>query len=141
MIERDPTSWSAATWLLAVGMAIIGGLVNWWTRVRNGSARALNIIELIGEIVTSGFVGVLVFMLLDALDQPLGVCAAASGVGGHMATRLLFLAERHIEAWLSTMVTSHDHTKSTQRNHAAGHSQQSASASSTPQRGDGHMGH
>lgn len=107
MIERDPTTWSLATWALALGMAVIGGLVNWWTRVKNGHARAMNIIELIGEIVTSGFVGVVAFMLLDALDQPIGICSAASGVGGHMATRLLFLAERNLEAWLKRIVDYH----------------------------------
>ena len=107
MIERDPTTWSLATWTLALGMAIIGGLVNWWTRVKSGSARALNIIELIGEIVTSGFVGLAVFMLLDAMEQPMGVCAAASGIGGHMATRLLFLAERNLERWLQRFVEYH----------------------------------
>ena len=42
--------------------------------------------------------GLGVFMLLAALDQPVGTCAAASGVGGHMATRLLFTIERAVEA-------------------------------------------
>lgn len=104
MIERDPTTWTLATWALASGMAVLGGLVNWWTRVKRGHARAMNFVELIGEIVTSGFVGVVAFMLLDALDQPIGMCSAASGISGHMATRILFLAERNLEAWLNKWV-------------------------------------
>lgn len=107
MIERDPTAWSLATWVLALSMAVIGGLVNWWTRVKQGHARAVNIVELIGEIVTSGFVGVAVFMLLDAMEQPMGICAAASGVGGHMATRLLFVIERNLESWLRRFAAYH----------------------------------
>lgn len=100
MPEKDPTTWSAATWLLALGMAFGGGAVNWYAKVKRGHTRAFNIIELIGEIFTSGFVGLGVFMLLAALDQPVGICAAASGVGGHMATRLLFAIERAVEARL-----------------------------------------
>jgi len=105
MIEKDPTAWSAATWLLALGMAIGGGAVNWYAKVKQGHTRAFNVVELIGEIFTSGFVGLGVFMLLAAIDQPMGVCAAAAGVGGHMATRLLFAVERAIERRLLSTPT------------------------------------
>lgn len=103
MPEKDPTTWGLATWLLALGMAFGGGAVNWYAKVKRGHTRAFNIIELIGEIFTSGFVGLGVFMLLAAMDQPAGVCAAAAGVGGHMATRLLFAIERAVEARLDAV--------------------------------------
>jgi hypothetical protein len=103
MPEKDPTTWSAATWILALGMAFGGGLVNWYAKVKRGHTRAFNIIELVGEIFTSGFVGLGFFMLMAAMDQPVGICAAASGVGGHMATRLLFAIERAIEARLDSL--------------------------------------
>jgi len=103
MPEKDPTNWGLATWLLALGMAFGGGFVNWYARVKRGKTRAFNIIELIGEVFTSGFVGLGVFMFLAAYDQPLGVCAAAAGVGGHMATRLLFAVERALESRLDAM--------------------------------------
>ena len=97
MIEKDPTNWAAATWILALTMAMGGGAINWYARVKRGHVRAFNVIELIGEIFTSGLVGLGVFMALDAWNQPLGLCAAAAGVSGHMATRLLFAIERAIE--------------------------------------------
>lgn len=103
MPEKDPTTWTAATWLLALGMAFGGGAVNWYAKVRRGHTRAFNIIELIGEIFTSGFVGLGVFMLLAAMEQPAGICAAAAGVGGHMATRLLIAIERAVEAKLDAV--------------------------------------
>lgn len=99
---KDPTTWSLATWALALGMSVIGGFVNWRSKVKSGHTRVFNVVELIGEICASGFVGVAVFMILSSYDQPLGVCAAAAGVGGHMGTRLLFL----IEQALSKRVTS-----------------------------------
>ena len=100
MPDKDPTTWSSATWALAFGMAFGGGIVNWYAKVKRGHARAFNIIELLGEVFTSGFVGLGVFMLLAAWDQPVGVCAAAAGIGGHMATRLLFALERILESKL-----------------------------------------
>jgi hypothetical protein len=48
-------------------------------------------------MVTSGFVGIGVFMALDGFGQPASLCAAGAGIGGHMAARLLFIVERIIE--------------------------------------------
>lgn len=97
MPEKDPTTWTAGTWALGFVMAMSGGLVNWYARIKRGHTRAFNVIELVGEIFTSGFVGMGVFMFLTSIDQPIGLCAAAAGVGGHMATRLLFAVEKFIE--------------------------------------------
>lgn len=99
---KDPTTWSLATWALAMGMAFAGGFVNWYSRVKRGHARAFNLVELVGEICTSGLVGVGAFMILSSYDQPLGVCAAAAGIGGHMGTRLLFLVEQIFERRLKS---------------------------------------
>jgi hypothetical protein len=97
MPEKDPTSWHLATWLLALAMAMGGGMVNWYAKVRHAHTRSFNLLELIGEMVTSGFVGIGVFMALDGFGQPASLCAAGAGIGGHMAARLLFIVERVIE--------------------------------------------
>ena len=97
MPDKDPTAWTLATWILACSMAFGSGAVNWWARVKQGKARMFNFFELIGEMFTSGMVGLGVFMTLAAFDQPAGLCAAAAGISGHMATRLLFAIERAIE--------------------------------------------
>ncbi|MBS0424620.1 MAG: phage holin family protein [Proteobacteria bacterium] len=101
---KDPTTWSMGTWALAVGMAFTGGFINWYTKVRQGHTRGFNIVELVGEIMISGFVGLAVFMLLASYDQPMGLCAAASGVSGHMGTRLLFLVEQFISHRVSAEI-------------------------------------
>lgn len=102
MIEGkgDPTSWAFGTWALAVVMALAGGAVNWWARVRQGHIKLFSVFELLGEMFTSGFVGLGVFMVALAYSIPDGVAAAAAGVSGHMAARLLFIVERAIEAKL-----------------------------------------
>ena len=97
MPDKDPTTWALGTWILALSMALGGGLINWYAKLKRGHVRAFNFVELIGEIFTSGFVGLGVFMFLSSWDQPAGACAAAAWVTGHMATRLLFAVERAIE--------------------------------------------
>jgi hypothetical protein len=97
MPEKDPTTWTAATWALAVLMAFGGGIVNWYAKLKRGHVRAFNVVELFGEIFASGIVGLGTFMGLAGIDQPLGVCAAGAGIAGHMGTRLLFALERAIE--------------------------------------------
>ena len=77
--------------------------MNWYSRIKKGRTRAFNIVELLGEVFTSGFVGMGVFMTLAAYSHPMGVCAAAAGVGGHMATRLLFAVERVIESKIDSI--------------------------------------
>ena len=100
MPEKDPANWALGTWVLALSMAVGGGLINWYAKLKRGHARVFNFVELIGEIFTSGLVGLSIFMLLDSWDQPAGLCAAAAGVSGHMATRLLFAVERAVERQL-----------------------------------------
>ena len=97
MPSNDPANWTLGTWLLALIMPVGGGVINWYAKVKTGHTRAFNLLELAGEVFTSGFVGLWVFMFLASYDQPAGLCAAASGVAGHMATRLLFMIERFAE--------------------------------------------
>jgi polyferredoxin len=97
MPEKDPQNWALATWMLGVGAALAGGFVNWYSKVKAGHVRLFNFVELVGEIATSGIVGLGVFMLLAVYGHPAGVCAVMAGVGGHMGTRLLFLFEKFLE--------------------------------------------
>lgn len=97
MPEKDPTTWGLATWLIALGMSAAGGVLNWYAKMKSGRTRAFNVVELVGEVFTSAFVGLGAFMALDGIGQPLGVCAASAGLSGHMAARLLFLIEQNIE--------------------------------------------
>jgi hypothetical protein len=97
MPDKDPSAWTLATWLLALGMGFSGGVVNFWARIKARNPRTFNTLEFLGELFTSGFVGVGAFMLLNNWDQPPGLSAAASGIAGHMSTRLLFALERAAE--------------------------------------------
>jgi hypothetical protein len=97
MPEKDPLNWTLGTWIIALIMASGGGIINWFSHARARDPHRFSIIELFGEIFTSGFVGIGIFMVAASYDQPTAICAALAGVSGHMATRLLFLLENWIE--------------------------------------------
>lgn len=106
--DKDPSAWTIATWLLALGMGFSGGVVHWWARMKSRRPRVFSLMELVGEVFTSGFVGVCVFMALNEWDQPAGLCAAASGISGHMGARLLLVLERAAESKLKPYLGGDD---------------------------------
>lgn len=97
-MEKDPLSYSALTYAWVFLLAILGGVVNFMRKLQAGHARAFNIIEFIGEIVTSAFAGVITFWLCENAELTPLVTAAFVGVSGHMGSRALFM----IEEWLKS---------------------------------------
>ena len=95
--STDPAHWTLGTWILGGGAACLGGVVNWYAKVRAGHTRAFNLVELLGEMFISSVVGMGVFMAAQGLSQPIALSAALAGLGGHMGTRLLFVIERAAE--------------------------------------------
>lgn len=107
MLEKDPLNWTIGTWFIAILMASGGGVINWFAHAKKRDPIRFSIIELLGEIFTSGFVGIGVFMLAANYGQPTAMCAAAAGISGHMATRLLFLVENWIEKQVAVRTVVH----------------------------------
>ena len=96
-MEKDPTSYSVLTYAWVFALAILGGVVSFMRKLQQGHVRAFNIVEFIGEIVTSAFAGVITFWLCEnAMLSPL-VTAAFVGVSGHMGSRAIFM----VEDWLA----------------------------------------
>lgn len=97
MIEKDPSSYSLITYGWVFMLAILGGIVNFMRKIQKGKTRAFNVVEFVGEIVTSAFAGVITFWMCEhAQFSPL-VTAAFVGVSGHMGSRALFMFEEYIQ--------------------------------------------
>lgn len=98
--ERTPVSYDWFTYLWVVGVSLAGGLVSFSQKVRAGTARPTNLVELIGELFTSGFVGVLTFWICEwgGINQLLS--AVFMGITGHMGSRVLFLGEKYLQRYI-----------------------------------------
>jgi hypothetical protein len=97
MIDKDPLGYSVVTYAWVVSLAIWGGVVHFIQRLKRGEAKAHNIVELVGEVVISAFVGIITFYLCELSAFPQILTAALVAVSGHMGTRSLFFFEKALE--------------------------------------------
>lgn len=97
MPEKDPSSYSLLTYAWVVGLSMTGGFVSFFRKVKEGTSRAVNITEFVGEIVTSGFTGVLTFWLCEAAGFDPLITATLVGISGHMGSKVIFLIEQWAE--------------------------------------------
>lgn len=99
MIEppRNPFGYELAVYLWVIFLSVLGGIVNFTRKMREGKVRVFNITEFIGELFTSGFSGLCTFWLCEwaNLDQLLMVVFVA--ISGHMGSRAIALLELWVE--------------------------------------------
>lgn len=95
--DKDPTTFSLFTYLWVVCLSMWGGVVSFYKRVKTGEVAPHNIMEFVGEIVTSAFAGVVTFYLCEAADITPLLTAVFVAVTGHMGTRAIYLIEKVVE--------------------------------------------
>ncbi len=93
MPEKDPTTYSLLTYGWVLLLASWGGVANYIRKVKSGQSEKFSFLEVAGEILISGFTGVLTFWLCElAAFHPL-LTAAFVGISGHMGSRAIALLE------------------------------------------------
>jgi hypothetical protein len=103
--DLGPTAFSFITYVWVFAISILGGIVNFIRKVRDGETRAFRFTEFIGEIVTSAFAGVITFYLCKATNIGELLTAVFVGVAGHMGSRAIFKLEKIVERWFDARVT------------------------------------
>ncbi|MCX8016382.1 MAG: phage holin family protein [Rhodocyclaceae bacterium] len=98
MHEKDPSTYGVITYLWVIGLSAWGGLVSFYRRVKAGESSITNFAELIGEIATSAFAGLITFWLCEAAQFKPLITAALVGISGHMGSRALW----QLEHWAKT---------------------------------------
>lgn len=89
------------SWLLLILLSLWGGWASFVRKMRDGHARAWNITELVGELVISGFTGIVTAHLCDAAGAPAPLKYALVGIAAHMGSRALFKMESVLNAKLN----------------------------------------
>jgi len=98
MPEKDPTTYSCLTYTWVLVLSAWGGIVNFLRKRKSGVARPFNIAELVGEVVTSAFSGVVTFYLCESSTITPLVTAAPVGISGHIGGRAIFVVESAVES-------------------------------------------
>lgn len=101
MPEKDPTNYSYFTYLWVIAIASWGGAVGFYRKMKSGRARPFNIVEFVGEISTSAFVGLLTFWMCESASINPFISAALVGISGHMGSRAIWQFERWAERRLA----------------------------------------
>lgn len=98
MPEKDASFWTVVTHYASYAWVAVlsawGGAASYIRRVRDGEIKRFSFMELTGELVISGFVGVVTFLLCRAGGVNDLIAAALVGIAGHMGSRAVFILER-----------------------------------------------
>lgn len=80
--------------------ALWGGIAQFWRRLKKGEVK-FRIVELVGELIISGFAGLCAGALLLEAGVSTVYAIVLSGIGGHMGTRLIYTLEAMLSAALN----------------------------------------
>lgn len=92
--DKSPLSYPLKQYGFVLGMALLGGFVNWYSQVRKGELSGTSITALVGELTTSALAGLLAFFVCEWLAISPLLTGAVVGITGHMGTRALALGEQ-----------------------------------------------
>jgi hypothetical protein len=90
---KNPLDYSLKQYALFLGIALLGGCVSWYSKVRAGTIPATSINHLVGELCTSAFAGLVCFWICEWSGFPQLLTAALTGIMGHMGTRGVTMLE------------------------------------------------
>lgn len=96
-MNQDPLDYPVRQYGFMLGIALLGGLVSWVTKVRKGELSPWSVMQLVGELATSAFAGLICFWLCSWANAPGPLMACLVGVAGHMGTRAIVVFEQWAE--------------------------------------------
>ena len=96
-MTQDPLDYPVKQYGFVLGVALLGGLVSWVAKVRRGEISPWSVMQLIGELATSAFAGLICFWLCAWANAPGPLTACLVGVAGHMGTRAIVVFEQWAE--------------------------------------------
>lgn len=82
-----------ASFAWVVLLAMLGGVANFFRKLRDGQVRPFNFVELLGELFIAAFSGICTFLLCEAARLDPILTAALVAISGHMGSRAVFMFE------------------------------------------------
>ena len=95
-MEKDPTNYGIVTYIWVIVLSVWGGTAHTIRKVRQGVLPRFSISEWIGDIVISGFLGVITFWLCEYAELNPLLTAAVVGISAHQGTRGIMAIEKYI---------------------------------------------
>lgn len=96
-----PEWWNQILTFIWVGaLSIWGGTVHTIKKVRDGVIERFTFREWVFDVVTSGFVGVITYLMCQSANLSPMLTAALIGIASHQGTRALLILENEITKYL-----------------------------------------
>ena len=99
-IPKTSTDYSFITYAWVLVLSMWGGSVSYYRKLRSNQDDRIRLMELIGELFTSGFVGIITFWLCEQSGIPQLYSAALVGITSHMGSRAIYIAEQFVTDWI-----------------------------------------
>lgn len=104
MPHRDPQNYSFITYLWVFAMAMLGGVANNVKKIKDGTLKRFSFSELVGDLIISGFLGIVTFFLCEYAGLDRMLTAALIGMSAHQGTRGIYFIEELIARQLKLNV-------------------------------------
>jgi hypothetical protein len=99
-VVRDPLNYPLKQYGFILFMSMAGGVVGYYAKLKRKEVQPWNLQQLIGELCTSSFSGLVVFLGCEYLNVDRILSAAIVGIAGHMGTRTISLLEDLLKLWI-----------------------------------------
>jgi hypothetical protein len=96
MPHRDPQNYSFVTYAWVFAMAMLGGVAHNIKKLKDGTLARFSLSELVGDLIISGFLGVVTFFLCEYAELEPILTAAIVGMSAHQGTRGIYFIEELI---------------------------------------------
>lgn len=97
MIDKDPMSYDIWTYVWVSVLSLWGGIAGYIRKLKLGISASFSISEIIGDVVISGFVGLLTFFICEEYGLSKMQSAVVIAISAHMGCRALFTIDRAID--------------------------------------------
>lgn len=97
MLDKDPLNYSMLTYAWVFLLSLWGGIAGYIRKLKTGAIMRFSLSEIVGDVVVSGFVGMLTFFICESAGLPPLTSAACIGVSAHMGSRALFMLENGLD--------------------------------------------
>lgn len=99
-IPKTPTDYSLFTYAWVLVIAMWGGSVRYYRKLTTNKEDRIRLMELIGELATSGFVGIITFWMCEQSGIAPLYSAALVGITSHMGSRAIYIVEQLATDWV-----------------------------------------
>jgi hypothetical protein len=96
--DKDPLNYSLLTYGWVVGISLWGGIAGYARKVNAGLVTRFSILELLGELMVSSFVGLVTFWGCESANIDSMLSAVLIAISAHMGSRAIFMIETKISS-------------------------------------------